>query len=114
MGEQNDVLLDSKWFRGLVIAALLSGTGGGIGTLTKTDDRFRGADFTREIAVRDSEISELKRRLGIKDRRIISLEVWRREHAKHSATWTQVIKADDGKLEDLEEEFRGHLRNHEH
>lgn len=117
MTEEQDDLSSNVpgWARVVLVLSLLGGSANGVSFLTKdTSDRYKGADAARDFSKRDSEISELKRRLSIKDRRIISLEDWRRYHTEHSATWTQIIKADDGKLEDLEEDFKDHLRTHEH
>jgi hypothetical protein len=74
---QND--LDNKWIRYLLVAALLSGTGGGLASLTQTDDRFRGRDFDREILTRD--------------RRVERLENYVRDHTAHSATYSAIVEA---------------------
>lgn len=101
MGEQNDVLLDNKYFRGLVIAALLSGSAGGLGSLTKdTSDRFKGADFRREITIRDTRIAELTRK--------------QREHERHSAIYTERIKELIKDHEELRTEVHAHQRGGMH
>lgn len=62
MGGTVDGGLNSLWTRVLIIAALLSGAGGGLSSITAdTSDRFKGSDFQREIKRRDDEISMLKR-----------------------------------------------------
>lgn len=93
-GDADDALLDSNWFKYLVVAALVSSGGSGAISLTKqTDDRFRGADFEREIAERDREIAEL-RKWRIQHQREYSA------HEAHSSKWTEVIKRTDESLRD--------------
>lgn len=75
----------------LVIMAVLGGAGGNINSLTKTDDRFRGADFKREIAIRDQRIREL--------------EQTQQAHLRHSARYTEII-------DELRRDFEAHMRAH--
>jgi hypothetical protein len=59
--EDNDVL-DKQWFRYLVVAALLSGAGGGLSALTAdTSDRYKATQAKADFALRDERITELRR-----------------------------------------------------
>jgi len=69
-----------NWDRYLVIAALFSGVVGGVVSTAKTDDRFRGSDFHREIAERDARIERL--------------EVELKSHLLHSARYTEIIEGE--------------------
>ncbi len=75
----------------LVIVAVLGGGAGNYTALTKTDDRFRGADFKREIAIRDARIKELEQAL--------------QAHLQHSAKYTEII-------EELRRDLERHTRSH--
>lgn len=76
-------------FRILLIGALLSGAGSGAVNLGKdTSDRFKGADFAREIAIRDARIRELERS--------------QQAHFQHSARYTEII-------EQLRQRFNDHM-----
>lgn len=75
----------------LVTLAVLGGAGGNFSTLTKTDDRFRGADFKREIAIRDARIREL--------------EQTQQAHLRHSAKYTEII-------EEVRKDLEKHLGKH--
>jgi len=82
--EENDVF-NSKWFRSLVVAALLSGAGGGISALTKDDaDRYRGAEARADFAVRDGQLDILASRVS-------NFEIAFSGHLQHSAQYTQII-----------------------
>ena len=108
MSEVEDDFFNSKFFRGLVLAALLSGVGGGLGSLTKdTSDRFKGADFRREIATRDATIYELRKELS-------QLERVYYDHQQHSAKYTQIIIQVSEELEELKEEVHAHQRQGAH
>jgi len=87
MVESRDELFDSKWFRGLVVAALFSGAGGGVSALVNqgdTSDRYRGAEARADFAVRD-------RQHDILASRVSNLEIAFSGHLQHSAQYTQII-----------------------
>ena len=85
MAEGKDDLFDSKWFRGLIVAALLSGAGGGITALNKDDsDRYKGAEARADFAVRD-------RNHDLLSARVSNLEIAFSGHLQHSAQYTQII-----------------------
>lgn len=46
-------------FWGLISAALFSGVGSGVLTVTQTEDRYYAADAARDLKVRDIEIRHL-------------------------------------------------------
>ena len=61
MEESTDVL-DKQWFRYLVVAALLSGAGGGLSSLTAdTSDRYKATQAQADFALRDERIAGIKR-----------------------------------------------------
>ena len=85
MVESRDELFDSKWFRGLVVAALLSGAGGSISALNKDDsDRYKAAEARADFAIRDTSLARGAARLT-------ALELALSTHLQHSATYTQII-----------------------
>ena len=85
MGVATDDVFDTKWFRGLVFAALLSGVGGGVSSLSKDDaDRYRGAEARADFAIRD-------RRHDLLSARVSHLEIDASSHLQHSAQYTQII-----------------------
>ena len=71
----NSIPQPARW---LIVGALLSSVAsGGVNWNKDTSDRFKGADFRREIATRDAEILALRRQLH--------------SHLEHSAKYTQLI-----------------------
>ena len=94
-----DELLNSNWFKYLVIAALVSGGGGSIASLGKdTSDRFKRAEFNAYKAEHDNEEAE-------REREIAELQEWRFIHGSHSAQYSEIIRRLDASLKD-------HLENH--
>ena len=70
--------MDDSWNKYIIYLALFSGIGSGVAGLSAdTSDRFKGADFAREIEVRD--------------RRIQRLEDALHAHLEHSARYSQMI-----------------------
>lgn len=87
--------------RWLLTGALLSGIGSGavnLDTRSKVDDRFRGSDFIREIAIRDSRIKDNRDALNT--------------HLMHSAAYTQIIEGLRVEVSRLEREIE-RLKEHE-
>lgn len=56
----NDLADNPIWLRGLLIAALLSGTGGSAVGLLQGDSRYTAEDAARDFALRDERISALR------------------------------------------------------
>ena len=118
MGDENDdYLTNSGWFRYLVIAALLSGAGGGVLNLASdTSDRYHKteaiADQTRirsELAALAVNVERLEKRMDNNDQYI-------REHLEHSAKYTAMIEDHESDIvkinldvSQLEREFREYL-----
>lgn len=97
--EEHDELLSSRWYKYLLIATLTASGAGNVVSLQKdTSDRFKGADFQREIAYRDHRISDLER--------------WASEHSKHSAEFTQRIVENTKDLERVERYLEEHMKEH--
>ena len=85
MGEEKADVYDTRWFRGLIVASLISGAGGGLSALSKDDsDRYKGAEARADFAIRD-------RRHDILTARVSQLEIALSGHLQHSATYTQII-----------------------
>lgn len=74
---------------GLLLAAF--GNVGVINTYQRTDDRFKGEDFRREIAVRDEVIAENRRDIARLRDELRESERARHKHEEHSAKYTQII-----------------------
>ena len=98
MGDLDDVSRDGPiWFRYLVIAALLSGAGGGIASLGKdTSDRYKGSDAKADFEVRDRQLEALQKLMY--------------EHLQHSSRYTDRIERYGQRIEHLETELEQHLR----
>ena len=108
MGEEENDFYSGKLFRTLVVAALFSGAGSGAINLNKdTSDRFKGADFTQQIATRDSAISSNRREIEAVDRS-------HQDHMRHSAAYTQIIIQLKLDLKELAEEVHEHQRGGMH
>lgn len=70
--------MDVDWNKYIIYLALLSGIGSGVAGLSAdTADRFKGADFNREIFIRDKRIDRLEDAL--------------QSHLEHSARYSQMI-----------------------
>lgn len=106
--EERDDFYSGKLFRTLVVAALFSGAGSGAINLNKdTSDRFKGADFARQITTRDSAISTNKRDIEAVNRS-------HQDHMRHSAAYTQIIIQLRLDLNELAEEVHEHQRGGMH
>ena len=78
----NSIPNPARW---LILGALLTGTGSGAINFNKdTSDRFKAADFRREIAVRDARITAL-------EGEVRTLRVSHQRHLEHSAKYTEKI-----------------------
>lgn len=93
--EKEDDFFTAKWFRGLVLAAILSGFGSSVSTLNKdTSDRYKGADAAKDFAIRDFQISAQGSRIQL-------LETQLAAHLQHSAAYTEVIRVNQKELDRL-------------
>ena len=94
--EDKDDLFNTKWFRTLVISALLAGAGGGLSSFSKdTSDRYKGADAARDFRIRDTQIDAMRGR-------ITAIESLLQGHLQHSAAYTQVITENAKDIERLD------------
>jgi uncharacterized membrane-anchored protein YhcB (DUF1043 family) len=85
----DDGVFDAKWFRGLVIAAVVSGAGNGaLGISRDASDRYKGEQARRDFAIRDFKIDALRAELS--------------KHLAHSAQYTEKIDEQQRKLERIE------------
>ena len=92
----NDDLFNTKWFRTLIISALLAGAGGGLSSFSKdTSDRYKGADADRDFRLRDTQIDAMRGR-------ITAIESLLQGHLQHSAAYTQVITENAKDIERIE------------
>lgn len=98
-GASDDDIFSAKWFRGFVLVGVFGGAGGNLAALNQTDDRFRGADFYREMSIRDTRIAELEHK--------------QHSHLEHSATYTQVIKQLQAELARLTRQYEKHIMKHD-
>lgn len=87
----------------ILVSALLSGIGSGINGITQdVSDRFKGDDFIREIAVRDAKIAFIE----------AEIKTFRKEqatHFQHSATYTERIDTDRGKIKENKQLINKHI-----
>jgi hypothetical protein len=91
-----DDLFDTKWFRGIVVAALLSGAGNGVVGLSRdVEDRYKGTQAASDFAKRDADIRTIRQALS--------------RHLEHTATYSERIDSDRETLRLLESRVEGHL-----
>lgn len=107
MGEANepgnDISNLSTWHKLAIVLALLGGASNGfVGIINPQDttDRYHAHTAKADLAERDERITQLERQQNA--------------HARHSATYTQIIEQLREKIKELKEEVHSHQRGGMH
>jgi len=99
MEEKDEFLGGSRGnlFWGLISAALLSGLGSGVFTVTQTGDRYTGQDADRDFRSRDIEIQHLR-----EDYRDLRARIQRLDDLPPPPSITKQLSDHEERLRDLE------------